>query len=223
MRTITLSITLSGKAGATKLRGHVDAGFAAPANARLEGVAPFGKPVFVLVANEGGTTLVLPRDQRVLRGAPPDRIVEALAGVPLGPADMRILLAGCGFSAAAPDAARAFAGGWVEAESGDATVYLRQDNARWYIAAARRGGMTAIYTRSTDGRPAAIRLRAVSAERVTADLTMGLSQVDVNTTLDPRTFEVEVPSDAAPLTLDELRRAGPLGGSHELRSRDPVP
>ncbi|MGH9407973.1 MAG: hypothetical protein ACRD1V_00810 [Vicinamibacterales bacterium] len=216
VRTITLSIALSGKAGTTKLRGHIDAGFAAPANARLEGLAPFGKPVFVLVASEGAATLVLPRDNRVLRGAPPDRIVEALAGVPLGPADMRTVLAGCGFSGAAPVSARAFAGGWVEAESSDTAVYLRQDDGRWYVAAARRSGMTVTYTRSTDGRPAAIRLRAVTAERVTADLTMGLSQVDINTTLDPRTFEADVPPDAAPLTLDELRRAGPLGDSGEL-------
>jgi len=66
-----------------KLRGRIDAGFAAPDRARLEGVPPFGKKVFILVANEGKGTLVLPRDERVLRDAPPDQIVEALAGVPI--------------------------------------------------------------------------------------------------------------------------------------------
>ena len=43
-------MALSGKAADTKLRGRIDAGFAAPSRARLEGVAPFGRPVFVLTA-----------------------------------------------------------------------------------------------------------------------------------------------------------------------------
>src|SRR5438132_9203635 len=47
VKTITLSMALSGKAGTMKMRGRVDAGFEAPARARLEGIAPFGKPVFI--------------------------------------------------------------------------------------------------------------------------------------------------------------------------------
>src|SRR6266700_58567 len=72
--TITLSMALSGKAGSMKLR---------------ERIAPFGKPVFVLVADGARGTLVLPREDRVLTDASPDRIVEALAGVPLGAEDLR--------------------------------------------------------------------------------------------------------------------------------------
>ena len=33
----------------------------------------------------------------------------------------------------------------------------------------------------------------------------------MNTTLDNSVFSVDVPKDATPLTLEELRRAGPLG------------
>ena len=44
------------------------------------------------------------------------------------------------------------------------------------------------------------------------DLTLRLSQVDINVPLDADVFQVDVPTDATPLTLDELRRAGPLGG-----------
>ena len=76
---------LSGKAGSTTLRGRIDAGFAEPAKARLEGIPPFGKPVFILVADEGRGTLVLTRENRVLRDAPPEAIVEALAGIALTP------------------------------------------------------------------------------------------------------------------------------------------
>ena len=212
VRTITLSIALSGRAGATKLRGHIDAGFAAPARARLEGVAPFGKPAFVLVASGDRGTLVLPRDNRVLRDASPGAIVEALAGVDIGPAAMRALVAGCGFGGAPPDAGRTYADGWAAGSSGDETIYVRQVGGVWRVAAARSGTVTAIYTDGSDGRPVSIRLRAESAGRVTADLTLRLSEVDANTSLDPRTFEDAIPPDAVPMTLDELRSAGPLGG-----------
>lgn len=212
MRTITVSLALSGKAGTTKLRGHIDAGFAAPASARLEGVAPFGKPVFVLVADGDRGTLVLSRDDRVLRDASPASIVEALAGVEIDPAAMRTLVAGCGFGGPAPAAGRTIAEGWAAGSSGDDTIYVRQTGGAWRVAGARRGTLTATYVDDSTGRPASIHVRAESSGRVTADLTLRLSQVDVNTTLDPRTFQEDVPVDATPITLEELRRNGPLGG-----------
>ena len=56
-----------------------------------------------------------------------------------------------------------------------------------------------------------MRLRATPQDGVAADLTMQLSQVEINVTLAREVFDVEVPRDAVPLTLEELRRAGPLG------------
>src|SRR6202011_513623 len=47
VRTLTADLSLSGSAGRQRLRGHVIAGFA-PGALRLEGVAPFGGPVFIL-------------------------------------------------------------------------------------------------------------------------------------------------------------------------------
>jgi hypothetical protein len=35
--------------------------------------------------------------------------------------------------------------------------------------------------------------------------------VEVNQPIDPAAFAIDIPTDAVPLTLDELRRAGPLG------------
>ena len=112
VKTITASMALSGKAGTTKLRGRVDAGFEAPARARLEGIAPFGKPVFILVADGRRGTLLLPREDRVLRDAAPDQIVEALAGVPLGPEALRTAISGCGLSGGTPTDGRTFSNGW---------------------------------------------------------------------------------------------------------------
>jgi hypothetical protein len=42
------------------------------------------------------------------------------------------------------------------------------------------------------------------------DITLALSQVDVNVPVPDEAFTVNVPPDAAPLTLEELRQAGPM-------------
>jgi hypothetical protein len=41
-------------------------------------------------------------------------------------------------------------------------------------------------------------------------LTTGISQLEANVDLDAAAFRVDVPPDAKPLTLDELRQSGPL-------------
>jgi len=217
IKTITLTANLSGRAGKTKLRGRVDAGFEAPARARLEGIAPFGKPVFVLVADGMRGTLVLPRDDRVLADAPPDRIVEALAGVPIGAETLRTIVSGCGFGgASAGDDGQKYANGWVGARTLDgAAVFLRQAGSAWQIAAAARAPLSVFYTYDPAGKPASIRIRTDETGGAAADVTLRLSDVETNTALDPRTFDIrpDLPTKPIPLTLDELRRAGPLGGS----------
>ena len=214
-KTLTASIALSGRAGSTKLHGRVDAGFEAPARARLEGIAPFGKPVFVLVADGAHGSLVLPREDRVLSDAPTDRIFEALAGVSLDAGALRTIVSGCGFGADAPAAGgRRFSNGWASATSGGSTVYLRQEGSVWQIAAAGRDSVNVFYGDYVAGRPASVRIRAESNGRVTADLTLRPSEMEVNTTLDPRAFDIrkDLPSNPVPMSLEELRRAGPLGG-----------
>jgi outer membrane lipoprotein-sorting protein len=213
VNTLTASMAMSGKAGTTKLRGRIDAGFAAPGRARLEGIAPFGKPVFILVADGRRGTLVLPREDRVLRDAPPEQIVEALAGVPLGPDTLRTVISGCGVSVGQPADGRAFPNGWTAVSLPDGTAYLRKNAGAWEVAASTSGSVTVLYADYASGRPSTIRLRAESQGRPSADLTLRLSDVDVNTTLNPKAFEVDLPARPVPLTLDELLRAGPLGGS----------
>ena len=39
-----------------------------------------------------------------------------------------------------------------------------------------------------------------------------ICQLDRWGSIDPRTFQADLPANPVPLTLDELRRAGPLGG-----------
>lgn len=196
-----------------KVRGRIDAGFEAPARARLEAVAPFGKPVFVLVADGNRGTLVLPREDRVLREAAPDQIVEALAGVRLGPSALRTVVSGCGLAAGTPADGRTFADGWTAMSVGDGTLYLRKNAGAWEVAAAVSGPVTVMYADYAAGRPSTIHLRADAQGGPSADLTLRLSDVEINSPLDPRTFKVDLPAHGVPLTLEELRRAGPLGGS----------
>ena len=209
-RTMTATLSLSGTAGGARIRGDVDAGFAAPSNVRLEGRAPFGRPVFVFVArDERAATLLLPRDNRILRAAAPDAIVEALTGVRLGPPELGAMIAGCGFGAGDPTGGREYEGGWVVVESASGHDYLRRNDGAWRLAASTRGPLTIEYSDYRSSRPDTIRLRAEHGSQTA--LTVRLSDVDINIPLAPEVFHADIPPDAAPLTLDELRSAGPLG------------
>lgn len=209
VKTMQVTLSLSGRAGRTGLRGDVDAGFEAPDKVRLEGRHPIGRPVFILVATGADATLVLPRDDRVLRNAAADEIVNALVGLPLGAAELRALAAGCGFGAADPTGGRSYPDGWLAVDTGEATTYLRQVDGRWRVAAAVRPPVTVHYAAFTLARPSALRLQ--TAGPAAADVTARLSDVNINVPLEPEVFAVEVPASAVPLTLEELRRAGPLG------------
>ena len=46
---------------------------------------------------------------------------------------------------------------------------------------------------------------------LTVDLTAALSQVETNVDLPENAFTLAVPNDSEAITLDELRRNGPLG------------
>lgn len=207
-RTVLAELGLSGRAGDTRLRGRINAGIAAPASIRLEGIAPvFGRPIFILAGRDGRATLLLSRENRVVDDAPPEAIVEALTGVALTPAELLAAVAGCGLGAAAPSNGRAFGDDWVAVDAGGGVTYLRRVDARWRVGGASRDGVTVVYGEFANGVPSAIHVRTGTV----ADITLRISQLEINSTIDAGAFEVDVPADAMPLTLEELRRSGPLG------------
>ena len=208
---LTAVLSMSGRAGRQNLRGRIDAGLAQPDRIALEGVAPFGKPFFVLTAAGGASTLVLPRDGRYLRGAAPADIIEALTGVRIAPNELLIALGGCAFYAGSVTDGRTFADGWAAVDAGSATVWLRMIDGTWREVAAERGPLTIYYDDFANRRAQRLRLVMKPATGAGADITLRISQLELGKPLDPAVFTLAIPEGAQPLTLDELRRSGPLG------------
>ena len=207
VRTLQAELALSGNAGRQQLRGRVLAGFS-PGAMRLEAVAPFGSPAFILVGDGARGTLLLPRDHRVLQDAAPEDILNALIGVTLGPDDLRAVLAGCLKANPDPKTGREYGPDWMSVDLGSGgTMFLQRQPTGWRLVAGRYGGLEIEYPQFTGERPSQIAIRAGNA-----NLTVGLSQVDVNGDL-PRDALValKIPTDVQPITIEQLRDAGPLG------------
>src|SRR4051812_7247669 len=122
VRTLTAELSISGRAGSQRLRGRIVSGFAKPASMRLEGVAPFGPPAFILVTRGEAATLVLPRDNGVLRGARAEEILGALTGVALAPAALQAILTGCVQPDPQPSGGQVHQNGWASIELQDGAV-----------------------------------------------------------------------------------------------------
>ncbi len=211
VRSLTLEMSVRGSAGGRRLRGRLTAGLAAPSSARLEAVAPFGQPLFVFVASGGDASLLLPRDRRVLEHGKPADVLEAVSGVPLDAAALRSLVTGC---ADAPDStdAVAFGDNWRVAPEGADDVYFHRDApaAPWrLVAMTKRNEWRAEYSRFENDLPREVRLTSLPAGRF--DLQLALSQVELDVPLGPEAFRLDRTAGAEPISLDELRRSGPLG------------
>ena len=199
---------MSGRAGEQRLRGRVVSGFERPASMRLEGVAPFGPPAFILVARGDAATLLLPRDNAVLRGARADQILGALTGVTLAPADLQAILTGCIVPAPRATAGHRHSGGWASLVlEGGATAYLQMRDSGWQLRGARRDGWQIEYATWQGRFPQSVRLSSSNV-----DLTAVVSQLEANVAVDAAAFDVIVPQGAGTITLNELREAGPLRG-----------
>ena len=79
-RSLTGELSLSGRASGERIRGRVIAGLQAGGSLRLEGLAPFGPPVFILAGRAETATLLLPREHRV---SPTPRWQRCSSGSPV--------------------------------------------------------------------------------------------------------------------------------------------
>jgi hypothetical protein len=213
IQTLTAELRVSGNVVTQSLRVRLLAGVAVPANVFLDAPAPFGASVFQLAARGDDATLILPRDRRALTGARTADVIEAIAGIPLTAEDLRLALTGCSRRQSATDGASA-GDNWRVIPGGE-EIYLHRETvaAPWRIVAVVRQpaggvGWRAEYQDFRHGLPSMVRFVSVPAGRF--DLRLSMSQVEIDTALDPGIFRVSVPSGFEPVTLDELRQAGPL-------------
>lgn len=202
LRTASTDLRLSGRAGAARLRARLLAGFAEPAAVRLEVLAPFGAPALILASDGAASTLVFPRERQVLREAPVADVLDAVAGLRLGGDELRRVLFGC--LAVEGGSGERYGDAWQAVAEGESRVFLRDG----VVVAAEYRGWQIDYAAHQGGIARTVRVRRDAPGPV--DLTAVLGDLQTNVDLDARAFEVEVPPDAAPITLDDLRRSSPL-------------
>lgn len=216
LKTLLAELKLSGRVGDIRLRGRVLAGLAEPGAVRLEGLAPFGQPPFIFVAQPGRAALLMPRESRALVGSSAIDILGALTGIALTPDDLRYVLSGCLPKTVQARTGVAYGQDWWTIETSDGSlVYLRRVGDFRRIVAVRRSGWLSEYSELSGRVPAQVRLTSLNPASGSVDLTVLLSQVRINTTLDAATFVLDIPPDAVPMTLSELRARGPLRTSVE--------
>jgi hypothetical protein len=210
VRTFTAELGLSGSAEGRSLRGRLIAGFERPGSMRLEGVAPFGPPAFILVARGAGATLYFPRENRVLQGVRADEILGAMTGIAVTPEDLQAILTGCVVAEPRPTGGRLHQNGWASIDlAGGGAIYLQPDETGWRLRAARVPGWRIEYPSWQNTFPGSVRLMSERAG-LDVDLRASLSQLETNVDLPAAAFTVDVPASAAGLTLADLRAAGPL-------------
>jgi hypothetical protein len=208
-RSIEAELSLSGRAGDERVRGRILTGLESGGAVRLEAVAPFGAPFFVLAGRAERATLVLPREHRVLKDTAVADVLERLTGLTLGADDLRLIVSGCLVERAEPSDGRQWGGGWRAVTIGpDRVAYLRVVNGQPVLAAADYGQWHVDYSAHASGFPRVVRVRRAGDAAI--DITARIEQLQVNTQIDPRAWSVDVPSDADPMTLDELRSIAPL-------------
>lgn len=184
---------------------------------RLQGVGPLlVGPVFVLVARDGMATLVLTRQSGILRNEAPEAILEAMTGVSLAPADLQAVFTGCVLPAARATSGTLHANGWASIEietpgqpRRTATLFLARSGSQWQLQAARRDRWQINYVMSTGPFPESVQLVSTAPD---VDIKASLSQIETNVDLEPAAFTVEATKDLVPISLKELREAGPLRG-----------
>jgi hypothetical protein len=210
---MTGELSLSGRAAGERIRGRVIAGLAAGGAVRLEAVAPFGPPIFILAGRNERATLLLPRERRVLPDTAVSAVLERLTGLALGADDLRLMVSGCLVDHAAPAQGQQWPGGWQAVTLGpDRVAYLRIQQGRPVVVAADYGPWRLDYAAHLSGFPRVVRVRRSSGDPGDAatDVTARVGELEVNTDINPLAFTLEIPSDADPMTLDELRSVAPL-------------
>jgi hypothetical protein len=207
---------LTGRIGDRRIRGLASArlftALAANGNIGLEATVS-GQLLFRLGGAADEATLLL-RDQNRVATARPSDILDALIGVPIEPARLLAIVSGCVTTTASIDRAVRY-DGILEIATSDATVYLAPAAAGWQARAGRFGNVTVDYFTFERGLPRDLRIATTGTTGPAVTLDLGVRTVRTNDVLDPALFRVTIPDGATPISIDELRRVGPLADAPE--------
>jgi hypothetical protein len=210
-RTYAVAAQLSGRAGDQRLWPvHLDIAVTADQQIYV-GATAAGQGVFVLAGTADRATLWLRREHRVVT-APPADMLERLVGVRFDPARLLAVLTGC--VTARLDVVRAARHGRLVAiETPDARVFLERRGRAWETKAGAVEGMIVEYAREGTSLPLRVWISSDPARRPVTAVGLRVEDAELNGTLPAGVFEPPPgASGAAPMTLDELRAAGPLRG-----------
>jgi hypothetical protein len=214
LSTYTAELTVRGVIARQRVpRTRLLIGLAAPASAYLDALASFGESLFTYAATDDQATLLLPRDDRFLVGGDPEAVLEAVTGIPLGAAELRTTITGCMLTAA--NGSR-LGDDWRRVSHGSAEFYLRRDapDDPWRLVSVVHDGAgptawRAQYQEFAGGLPTEVRLTSRDPDRF--DLRLTLGGIELDRAIDSSVFQIDIPPSMTVISLEELRRSGPLG------------
>jgi hypothetical protein len=233
VRTMSVELAVSGRVAGSRLRGRLLAGFERPGRLRLEALAPFGAPVFVLTARENRAVLVLPRERHVLRDVPVEEVLGVLTGVRRNADDLLALLTGCVTAVPEPAGGSRNEAGWLSFAVGRGVdVFVRRAAGDWRIVGGAEAepvpdqpGWLIEYDEFRSSFPDLVRLsqraQGGSPQQAPTALTLRVSQRDINITIDPAAFDAAVPPGSTSITLGDLQRREPLAETQAPPRRHP--
>jgi hypothetical protein len=193
-----------------KVRGTLIAALTSVNEIYLSLSEPIGPPGFVLSGPGDRATLVIPRDKRVLV-APAADIVEALTGLRLEPRELMAVLTGCVVSGGQPTSGGQ-AGDLRDVPIGSSRIWLQRAPDGWRSHAGTRPGLAVVYRAFAGRWPSDLGLASASDAPTAFEFQVRAEQVVIDSPqVAAATFLPNPPAGATPITLDELRRLGPLG------------
>jgi hypothetical protein len=161
-------------------------------------------PDIWLAGTADRATLLLREDNRVVR-ARAEEIVDALIGTRLDPEQFLAMLTGC----LARDRSITTATSYEQTRritTPDATLFLEQTKGAWRIVAGTFGNTRVDYRPLTSSFPTRVRVRTTLVDGREMGFTLDVQESIPDKPIEDRYFELEVPSGAVPMSVDELRQ-----------------
>lgn len=167
-----------------------------------------GNSVFVLAGTGNRASLWLRHDNRVV-AATPAEIMEAVVGVSLSPRQLLGILTGCVTPSAEPAGAVRHKD-LISMSTPDGRVYLSQVARQWQVRAATTNAFLVEFERRAGRQPDDVWITSRGAGSLPASLHLAITDGQANAPIPPTVFQLPpAANSAAPMTLEELRAAGP--------------